>query len=137
MRWRRSTSAIAGRLRPVYAPVDALRLGSQMATMHAVHQVRPPASTAQRRTDLRVHQLDTEGLIYDPRSSDTHHLNSTAMFIWLRCDGLQPQGEIAEALAAHFEVSASAASKHVERTLEEFRKRRLLVGDVDAEETDA
>ena len=105
-----------------------------MATVHAAPEHRTSAPPVQRRADLRVHQLDDEGLVYDRCSSDTHHLNATAMFIWLRCDGLHTICAMAEALAAHFEVSVSAASEHVDRTLKEFRKRRLLLDDDDAPE---
>ncbi len=104
--------------------------GLQMATMRGAPERVASESSVRRRADVRVHRLDDEGLVYDPRSSDTHHLNATAMFIWSRCDGLHTCHAMADALAGQFDVSERAAFEHVDRTIEEFHKRRLLSEDV-------
>ena len=79
-----------------------------------------------RRTDITMHELDGEALIYDPRSADTHRLNSTAYFIWRQCDGSRNTRQIAERLMDVYNVSTEAAREHVERTLEQFHERNLV-----------
>lgn len=67
--------------------------------------------------------------MYDPASGDTHHLNPTAWFIWSHCDGLHSPRQIAECVAAQFDITAGQALGHVTRALADMRERGLLTGD--------
>ena len=90
-----------------------------------------PDSTAQhpllRRTDLTVHELDGEALLYDPISAGTHRLNSTALFVWRECDGRRDLWEIADRLAETYEVGLPEAREHTARILEEFQRQQLVI----------
>ncbi|MGB2986446.1 MAG: HPr-rel-A system PqqD family peptide chaperone [Phycisphaerae bacterium] len=97
---------------------------------------KPPTMQGQRplsRTDVRMHELDGEALVFDPASTDTHRLNQTALFIWRQCDGRQDAQRIADRLVAVYDVSPTAAIEHVERMLKEFQERGLIVetGELD------
>lgn len=84
------------------------------------------ADRLRRRDDLVVHELDGEGLIYDPLSADTHRLNETALFIWQCCDGGRASSDIAKSVANTFDITAPAAVPHVEAALEQLKKSRLV-----------
>jgi len=79
-----------------------------------------------RRDDVRLRQLDGEGLVFDPLSADTHHLNATALFILLACDGSSAPVEIARRLADRFDVSSQEAQEHVSRTIGDLTRRGLI-----------
>lgn len=86
-----------------------------------------PGTRPLRRTDIIVHELDGEGLLFDGTSGDTHQLNQTALFVWRACDGSQDARQIAERLVDVYEVSIEDAVRHVERMFREFLERRLIV----------
>jgi PqqD family protein of HPr-rel-A system len=79
------------------------------------------------RRDLRVHELDGEGLIFDPVSCDTHRLNETALFIWRHCDGRHDAACIADRLTGAYDVTPQEAVEHVERTLGELEAADLIL----------
>lgn len=79
-----------------------------------------------RRTDMRVHELDGEALVYDPVSADTHRLNQTALFIWRQCDGRKDIRRIAKRLTTDYDVSFAVALAHVQRVLKDFQDRSLI-----------
>ena len=97
-----------------------------MVTMH--REIKPDASPGMqvRRTNVVVHVLEGEALIYDAESGNTHRLNSTARFIWEHCDGTHDVRRIAERLGETYEVSLESATEHVERMLSEFREHQLV-----------
>lgn len=97
-----------------------------MPTVILEHEV-PEGAFPLRRHDVRLQQLDGEGLVFDPLSSDTHHLNPTALFILLACDGASAPVEIAERMAGKFDVSAEDAKWHVARTIADLTRRGLIV----------
>ena len=80
-----------------------------------------------RRTEIIVHELDSEGLLFDRTSGDTHQLNQTALLVWRACDGSRDAHQIAERLTEVYEVSIQDAVRHVERMFREFLERRLIV----------
>ncbi len=92
----------------------------------AFSAVEPPPV---RRTDMTVHELDGEALMYDEATGDTHHLNETALFIWRQCDGRQDARRIARGLAKRYDVSLESAVEHVERMLRELAERQLVLTD--------
>ena len=88
----------------------------------------PSRSFVHVRTNLRVHEIDGEALIYDPLTADTHRLNSTAFFVWKQfAEGIDEE-EIARLVTEVYDVQFSDARIHVERVLREFRRLNLLAG---------
>lgn len=80
-----------------------------------------------RRKDLIVHELDGEALVYDRFLTNTHRLNSTALYIWQQCDGRHNLRDIAKRLSEVYEVTMEDAREHVDRMVNEFSARRLLL----------
>ena len=80
-----------------------------------------------RRTDLRLHELDGEALIYDAASADTHRLNGTGYFIWRECDGGNSPEQIARRVNESYDVTLEEALQHVHRILAEFDDRGPLL----------
>lgn len=95
-------------------------------------QTLPLTGAPRRRRDLTVYELDDEALIFDPKSSDTHRLNATAVFIWKLCDGTREPSCIADALTEHYEVGWESAREHSERILQEFAAHGLVTVENDA-----
>jgi PqqD family protein of HPr-rel-A system len=75
---------------------------------------------------LVVHEVEGEGLVFDPRSGDTHRLNETAWFIWGRCNGHKTALDMARIVSEVYAVSAEEAVGHVERILADFGERGLF-----------
>ncbi len=90
---------------------------------HDQGEVRHPL----RRTDVRMHELDGEALIFDPVSADTHRLNETALLIWRQCDGRHDVEHIASRLTETYDVSENEAMECVRRSLEEFDTCGLIL----------
>ena len=80
-----------------------------------------------RRSDLTVHELDGEALVFDAASGDTHRLNGTALFIWRECDGRHDVRQVAERMAKTYDVSLDSAVEHVERMFNQFDDLHLFV----------
>ena len=87
---------------------------------------QPPTAKLLHRTDIPIHELDDEALIYDPAAANTHRLNPTAFFIWQHCDGTSDAAVIAEGLTEVYDVHLDAALEHVERMLHEFVENNLV-----------
>jgi len=92
-----------------------------------VKAARPSARHPRRRSDVRVHELDGEALIFDPVSADTHRLNETALFIWRQCDGRHDVEHIALRLIETYDVSENEVMECVRRSREEFDTCGLIL----------
>ncbi len=79
-----------------------------------------------RRTDVTVHELDGEALVFDPKRGDTHRLNETAYLIWNACDGRHSPAFIAQQLIDGYDVSPQEVHAQVTRLLGEIADRGLL-----------
>ena len=86
--------------------------------------------TPHHRTDLDIHELEDEAVLFDPATGDTHKLNATALHLWRQCDGCSTTRQIAEQLATRYQVDFEAALDDVEQSLLGFAERRLLEGTV-------
>jgi len=84
------------------------------------------------RSDLIVHELDGEGVVFDPLTASTHRLNSTALEIWKQCDGSHQAADIAACLSDLFEVSLAESQKHVDKMIQELESLHMLVSDEEA-----
>ena len=80
-----------------------------------------------KRTNLTVHELDNEALVFDATTGDTHRLNDTALFIWRHCDGRRTPDDITKCLIETYDVTPAQAIEHVERLLSKLQDRGLIV----------
>ena len=52
-----------------------------------------------RKAGLIVKNLNDEVLVYDLERNKAHSLNSSAAFIWKKCNGRRTVGDVAQALS--------------------------------------
>lgn len=81
-----------------------------------------------QRADLVARQVDGEALILDRAAGKVHQLNTTAAYIWERCDGTSSLQELAAEFASDFGVDAEAARQDVLKTVRALEGLGLLVG---------
>jgi Coenzyme PQQ synthesis protein D (PqqD) len=87
---------------------------------HANEKIMPRA----RKAGLVVKGLDDEVLVYDLERDKAHSLNSSAAFIWKKCNGRRTVGEVAEAVSREFKVPADEQT--VWLALDQLSKFNLL-----------
>jgi PqqD family protein of HPr-rel-A system len=72
-------------------------------------------------------EVDDGVLILDTESAEIHQLNSTASFIWSRCDEVASAEEIAALLAKEFSIDEDVAARDVLEILSRLRALNLVV----------
>lgn len=80
-----------------------------------------------RRTEFEERVVEGEMVVMDKESEQIHQLNQTASFIWQLCDGDHDRKQIAEELAAAFEIDSVTAEADVADTLNKLEEIGLLV----------
>lgn len=70
--------------------------------------------------------LGDEYLVYDRESGRIHVLNPTARWIVECCDGSRTVAEIAERVAAHFEIDLDRAHSDTEELLADLGERGVI-----------
>lgn len=85
-----------------------------------------PLDHPKRRVDVNVRMVDGEVVVLDRQSDLIHQLNHTASYIWDRCDGQSTVAEIANQLAAAFQVDADTAVQDVATTIRQLQSLGLL-----------
>jgi PqqD family protein of HPr-rel-A system len=65
-------------------------------------------------------------VVLDKHGGKVHQLNTTASYVWGRCDGQQTEAEIADDLAAEFDVEPAKAVSDVGAVIGQFRELGLL-----------
>ncbi|HKR61387.1 MAG TPA: PqqD family protein [Pyrinomonadaceae bacterium] len=81
-----------------------------------------------RKNGLVVKGLNDEVLVYDLERDKAHSLNSSAAFIWKKCNGRRTVEEVAQALSKEFKVPADAQT--VWLALDQLSKFHLLEAKV-------
>ncbi len=81
----------------------------------------------ERRTEFEERLVEGEMVVMDKESEQIHQLNQTASFIWQLCDGDHDRQQIAEELAAAFEIDSVTAEADVADTLNKLEEIGLLV----------
>lgn len=71
------------------------------------------SNPCRRASGLMIREVDGEVLVLDTESDKIHKLNTTASFIWHRCDGSVAVEEISEELAEAFGIGQDIARKDV------------------------
>lgn len=81
----------------------------------------------QKNPTLAWREIDGETVIISPEESVLHELNGTGSFIWRHVDGRRSVAEIAELLAAEYNVTRDAALADTEALLTQLASRKLLM----------
>ncbi len=79
------------------------------------------------RTDVAVVELDGEAVIYDEHSEKLHHLNPTATLLYTLCDGTATVAELANDLAAEFEIPLEEMEHHLRHLVGRLHEEGLLI----------
>lgn len=79
-----------------------------------------------RREDVRIWQMDGEGIMYDPVSGMGHVLNPTALHIWALCDGSRTPADIERALVVQFPDQDAQIARDVPDAIVHFDELGLL-----------
>jgi len=81
----------------------------------------------QKNPALAWREIDDETVIISPQDSVMHELNDTGSFLWKNIDGKKSAAQLAELLAADYEVTPDAALSDTQALLEEMSSRKLVV----------
>jgi hypothetical protein len=81
----------------------------------------------QKNPALAWREIDDETVIISPNDSVMHELNDTGSFLWKNIDGKKSAAELAELLAANYEVNPDVALSDTQSLLEEMSSRKLVV----------
>jgi len=84
------------------------------------------SNTPKTRPDLEVRTVDDEKVILDRDGEHIHQLNSTASFVWDRCDGSREISAIAQELADAFGVDSDLTLNDVSEIVLQFSQLELL-----------
>ena len=86
-----------------------------------------PSVLWQKNPALAWREIDDETVIISPYDSVMHELNDTGSFLWKNIDGKKSAAELAELLAASYEVTPDIALSDTQSLLEEMSSRKLVV----------
>ena len=81
----------------------------------------------QKNPALAWREIDDETVIISPQDSVMHELNDTGSLLWKNIDGRKSAAQLAELLAANYEVTPDAALSDTQALLEEMSSRKLVV----------
>ncbi len=81
----------------------------------------------QKNPALAWREIEDETVIISPQDSVMHELNNTGSFLWKNIDGEKSAAELAELLAANYEVTPDIALSDTQALLEEMSSRKLVV----------
>lgn len=93
-----------------------------------MRQVNEEIMPRARKAGLVVKGLNDEVLVYDLERDKAHSLNSSAAFIWKKCNGRRSVAEVAQALSREFQVPADEQT--VWLALDQLSKFNLLEAKV-------
>lgn len=94
------------------------------------HITITPETRPQRRNGIDEHRLNDEAVLYDVAHHATHYVNTTACFIWSRCDGRHNIEDITNGVLDEFEMNdpgvRSTVRQDVETTVIELVRNGLV-----------
>ena len=79
-----------------------------------------------RRAGLRARAVDGETLLLNRERQLVHQLNTTATYIWERCDGRHSLGDIATELGQAFEIDADTVTRDVAAAVRQLEAAGLV-----------
>lgn len=86
-----------------------------------VHNGKPA-----RKNDVWLRQSDKENVVYDPETRAVHMLNTTAMAIWVLCDGDTDPDEMVDAICELSGLPREVVEEDVRRVLLQFEEADIL-----------
>ena len=79
-----------------------------------------------RKSDVWLRQSDKENVVYDPETRTVHMLNTTAMAIWVLCDGDTDPDEMVDAICELSGLPREVVEEDVRRVLLQFEEADIL-----------
>ena len=79
-----------------------------------------------RRSDVNVRIVEDETIVLNSKSQRIHQLNSTASYIWNRCDGQSAVTEIADQFSTTFQIDIAVAETDARTIIEQLHELNLL-----------
>ncbi len=80
-----------------------------------------------RKSDVWIRQSDRENVVFDPETSSVHMLNTTAMAIWVLCDGDTAPAEMVDAICELSGLPPEVVEEDVGGILRGFEEAGILV----------
>ncbi len=78
------------------------------------------------RNDVSIRIVANETIVLDRQQGLIHQFNSTASYIWERCDGQSTVADIAQQFMKEFSISFDIAETDIRRVIEQLEKLNLL-----------
>lgn len=82
--------------------------------------------TLKKRTDVKIWEVEGEGVVYDPATGMGHVLNATALQIWALCDGRHTPADIEQELTKSYPDRPEIISRDVSLTIKQLLELGLL-----------
>jgi hypothetical protein len=79
-----------------------------------------------RNPEVWLRQADGENVVYDPAREAVHVMNTTAVAIWVLCDGHTAPTEMIEAVCALSALPYEVVEEDVMRILDEFDRAGVI-----------
>ena len=78
------------------------------------------------RTDVSVRVVDNETIVLDRQQGLIHQFNSTASYIWERCDGQSTIADLVQQFMKEFSIPFDTAETDIRRVVAQLEKLNLL-----------
>jgi hypothetical protein len=88
--------------------------------------VKSGRSRPVHRATVSSYQLDSDQVLYDPRSGRAYMLNHTGAYVWARCDGARTVAQIAAEVAHDFAIPLSQALADTGDLVDELMRADLV-----------
>ena len=79
-----------------------------------------------RNPDVWLRQAAGENVVYDPAREAVHVMNTTAVAIWVLCDGRTAPSEMIEAVCILSALPFEVVEEDVKRILEDFDQAGVI-----------
>ena len=79
-----------------------------------------------RKSNVWLRQSEKENVVYDPDTGSVHLLNTTAMAIWVLCDGETDPDEMVDAICELSGLPREVVVEDVQRILLQFAEADIL-----------
>jgi hypothetical protein len=79
-----------------------------------------------RKPDVWLRQTEKENAVYDPATGTVHLLNTTAMAIWVLCDGETDPDEMVDAICELSGLPREVVVEDVRRILLQFQEADIV-----------
>jgi hypothetical protein len=80
----------------------------------------------QQCSNVAVQMVEDEALILDLNKDQIHQLNTTAAFVWNKCDGRTPIDKVTARLTEEFDIDSDTAKNDIEQILKQLCELELI-----------